>query len=145
MFLNKKLKAKEFCGYVVAQVLGALSGSLLLWAILALTGANKAVVNLGANSFISTTAGGIWASLIVEVILTFVFVYTILGVTSDKTLTFVHILGINLTGTSVNPARSLAPAILMGGDALNQVWGFIIAPLVGATLAAYTYRYLNKQ
>lgn len=157
MFLNKKLSAKDFGGYVVAQVLGALGGSLLLWAILTLTGANKAVVNLGANSFISTTAGGIWASLIVEVILTFVFIYTILGVTSDKnkahiagiiiglTLTFVHILGINLTGTSVNPARSLAPAILMGGDALNQVWGFIIAPLVGATLAAYTYRYLNKQ
>ena len=157
MFLNKKLKAKEFCGYVVAQVLGALGGSLLLWAILTLTGANKAIVNLGANSFISTTAGGIWASLIVEVILTFVFIYTILGVTSDKnkahiagiviglTLTFVHILGINLTGTSVNPARSLAPAILMGGDALSQVWGFIIAPLVGATLAAYTYKYLNKQ
>lgn len=157
MFLNKKLKAKEFCGYVVAQVLGALSGSLLLWAILTLTGANKAIVNLGANSFISTTAGGIWASLIVEVILTFVFIYTILGVTGDKnkahiagiviglTLTFVHILGINLTGTSVNPARSLAPAILMGGDALSQVWGFIIAPLIGAALAAYAYKYLNKQ
>ena len=157
MLIGKKLKAKEFCGYVIAQILGALSGSLILWAILALSGADKATVGLGANSFISNTAGGIWGSLLVEVILTFVFIYTILGVTSDKekshiagiviglTLTFVHILGIGLTGTSVNPARSLAPAILMGGDALCQVWAFIAAPLVGATLAALTYSALNKK
>ena len=82
MYLNKKLKAKEFCGYVVAQVLGALGGSLLLWAIIALSGGDKAVTGLGANAFIGTaagsvTAGGIWASLIVEAILTFVFIYTI--------------------------------------------------------------------
>ena len=157
MFLNKKLSAKDFGGYVIAQILGALCGSLLLLSILALTGANKAIVGLGANGYISNTAGGIWASLIVEVILTFVFIYTILGVTSDKnkthiagiviglTLAFVHILGINLTGTSVNPARSLAPALLMGGEALSQVWAFILAPLVGAVLAAYTFKYLNKK
>ncbi len=90
-------------------------------------------------------------------ILSFVFVYTILGVTSDKskahiasiviglTLAFVHILGIGWTGTSVNPARSLAPALLLGGEPLSQVWVFIVAPLIGAALAAFTFKALNTK
>lgn len=92
-----------------------------------------------------------------EIILTFVFIYTILGVTSDSkessvaglviglTLTFVHIIGINLTGTSVNPARSLAPAVILGGDALKQVWVFILMPLVGSALASVVYKNLNQE
>ena len=91
-------------------------------------------------------------AIVVEVVLTFVFVMTILGVTSSKktshmagivigfTLTLVHIIGVPLTGTSVNPARSLAPAIFAGGDALAQVWVFIIAPLIGAALAAIVFK-----
>ncbi|MBO4854984.1 aquaporin [Candidatus Saccharibacteria bacterium] len=157
MLLNKKLSGKQFCGYVIAQIIGALCGSLLLWVVLALCGVDKAVSGLGANAFIVDNAGGMWASILVEVILTFVFVYTILGVTSDKnkahmaglviglTLTFVHLLGIGWTGTSVNPARSLAPALLLGGKALTQVWVFILAPLVGGALAACTYKLLNKK
>ena len=157
MFINKKLKGAEFCGYVCAQILGALGGALLLWAVLALCGVDKATSGLGANSFIVDNTGGMWASILVEVILTFVFVYTILGVTSDKnkahiaglviglTLTFVHLLGIGWTGTSVNPARSLAPAILLGGTALSQVWVFLVAPLIGGALAAYTFQLLNKK
>lgn len=101
-------------------------------------------------------------AFIVETILTFVFIYTILGVTSDEkkssisgliiglTLAFVHILGIPFTGTSVNPARSLAPAVfskilLPNSTALLQVWVFIVAPLVGATIAAFVYKFLNKK
>ena len=96
-------------------------------------------------------------AIIVEIVLTFVFIYTILGVTSDPekssvagiviglVLTFVHLLGIKLTGTSVNPARSLAPAILMGGTALKQVWVFIVAPLCGSALAALVFKGLNKE
>ena len=157
MFINKKLNSKQFCGYVIAQVIGALCGSLLLWAILALSGTDKSIAGLGANAFISNDIAGMWGSILVEVVLTFVFIYTILGVTSDKdkahiagiviglTLTFVHILGIGLTGTSVNPARSLAPAILLGGTAIEQVWVFILAPLVGAALAACAFKYLNKR
>ena len=156
MYINKKLSGKDLGWYIVAQILGALAGSAILWGIIALIGGDKAALGLGANAFISNDAGGVWASLIVELILTFVFVYTILGVTGDKnkshiaglviglTLTFVHILGIKLTGTSVNPARSLAPAIFMGGDAFSQVWAFIVAPFAGSALAAFTYKLLNK-
>jgi glycerol uptake facilitator-like aquaporin len=91
-------------------------------------------------------------AIVLEVVLTFVFVMTILGVTSSKktahmagivigfTLTLVHIIGVPLTGTSVNPARSLAPAIFAGGDALAQVWVFIVAPLIGAALAAVVFK-----
>ena len=128
----------------------------MLYLILSLAG-NIGTDNLGANGFgegygLELNAIG---ALIVEIILTFVFIYTILGVTSDKnkshiagiviglTLTFVHIIGIQLTGTSVNPARSLAPAILLGGSAVSQVWVFIVAPFVGSALAAFTYDALN--
>ena len=155
MFINKKLSGKDLAWYIVAQVLGALVGSALLWSILVHMGLDKAVVGLGANAFIADTTAGMWGSVMVEIILTFVFVYTILGVTGDKdksniagiviglTLAFVHILGIGLTGTSVNPARSLAPAIFMGGEALSQVWVFIVSPLIGAAIAALVYKYLN--
>lgn len=121
-------------------------------------------VGFGANGF--DTASSLQISMIgaiiVEIILTFVFVYTVLGVTSDEkkssvagitiglTLAFVHILGIPFTGTSVNPARSLAPAVFSqifidNNEALSQVWVFILAPLVGATIAAFAYKFLNKK
>ena len=158
MLIRGKLSAKQFGCYVIAQVIGALIGSGLLYLILSL--ANGIGTDaLGANGFgegygleLNT-----WGALLTEVILTFVFIYTILGVTSDKnkghmagiviglTLTFVHIIGINLTGTSVNPARSLAPAILLGGSALNQVWVFIVAPFIGSALAAFTFNALNVE
>ena len=114
---------------------------------------------LGTNGYGDASAMGIslFGAIVVEVILTFVFVYTILGVTSDENkssvagiviglvLTFVHLLGIKLTGTSVNPARSLAPAVIMGGVALKQVWVFIVAPLCGSALAAVLFKYLNVE
>lgn len=155
MYLKKKITLKEFLFYVLAQILGALAGSLLLYLIL---GARIGKDALGTNGFLELSSTGIslLGALLVEVILTFVFIYTILGVTSDEkyasvsgiviglTLAFVHLLGIRLTGTSVNPARSLAPAILAGGKALEQVWVFIVAPMVGSLLAALTHKYLNK-
>ena len=154
MLICKKLSVGEFIGYVIAQVLGAIAGAGLLkmltgFGIADLTGA------LGSNGI--ANAGGIGGALIVEVILTFIFVFTILGVTSSKnngsvagiviglTLAFVHIVGIPLTGTSVNPARSIGPALLAGGDALKHVWIFILAPLVGAALAAIVFNGIIKQ
>ncbi|RAV20408.1 MIP/aquaporin family protein [Paenibacillus contaminans] len=155
MLISRKLSGKDFAGYVISQVIGAIAGSALLYAIMDSTG--KAVTSLGQNGFGEGYGIGISAfmAIVVEIVLTFVFIYTILGVTSSEsngrvaglviglTLVFVHILGIGLTGTSVNPARSLGPAVLLGGDALSQVWVFLAAPLAGGALAAIAYRLLN--
>ena len=157
MLLNKKMSLKDFAFYVIAQVIGAIVGIALLFAILKCSG--MATTNLGQNGYGDASSVGInmGGAFLVEVILTFVFIYTILGVTSDSakgsiagvviglTLAFVHIMGIPLTGTSVNPARSLAPAIFLGGRALSQVWVFIVAPFVGSALAACTFKFLNKE
>ena len=156
MLITKKIKGKEFVGYVIAQVLGALAGTLILYIILKNT--SIGVSALGANGYGKLSASNITllGAIVTEIVLTFIFIYTILGVTNDNsksniagiviglTLAFVHLLGIGLTGTSVNPARSLAPAIFLGGTALKQVWVFIVAPLVGSILASITYKYLNK-
>lgn len=158
MLINKKMSLKDFCFYVVAQILGAIAGIGILYGIIACSPLDVAVCGLGANGFGEGYGVelNMLGALIVEVVLTFVFIYTILGVTSDEnkgavagiviglTLAFVHIMGIPLTGTSVNPARSLAPAIFLCGTALKQVWVFIVAPFVGSALAAFTYKFLNK-
>ena len=155
MFLTKKMSPKDFGYYVIAQVLGALAGTAILFLIL--SGTTLGTVALGANGFgaYSNVEISLVGALITEIVLTCIFVYTILGVTSKEkyssvagiviglTLTFVHLLGINLTGTSVNPARSLAPAIFLMGDAIKQVWVFIIGPLLGSALAAFIFIFLN--
>ena len=159
MLINKKMTVKDFICYVVAQVLGAILGIGILYVFMINSGLDVAVQELGANGFgeASSINLNIAGAILVEVVLTFVFIYTILGVTSDEskssvagiviglTLAFVHIMGIPLTGTSVNPARSLAPAIFLGGEALKQVWVFIVAPFVGSAIAALTYKFLNKE
>lgn len=156
MFINKKMDVKDFCGYVVAQILGAFAGSGLLALIVSMTKLQNA--GLGANGFGDLSGVGLTlvGALIVEVIATFIFVLVILGVThNDKysskagiviglVLTLIHIVTIVLTGTSVNPARSLAPAVLTGGEALSQVWVFILAPLVGGALAAFAWKFISK-
>ncbi len=145
MLVSGKLSVKDFIGYVVAQFAGAIAGAAVL---MALVGKES---GLGANALYNDSIG---LSILVEIILTFVFVIAILGVTSKVengavagiviglTLTLVHILGISFTGTSVNPARSFGPALLVGGDALSSVWVFIVAPLVGGVLAALVYKFL---
>ena len=150
MFINGKLDIIDLIGYVVSQVAG--SGLLLLIT------KETATTGFGSNGYGDLSSVGIsmTGAIIVEVILTFVFVLTILGVTSSEkyssvagiviglTLTFVHIIGIPLTGTSVNPARSLAPAVFDGGIALDQVWVFIVAPLAGAALAGIVFKFIFK-
>ena len=156
MLVAKKLSVKDFAGYVIAQIIGALAGSALLKFIVSSSDFLSDASGLGQNGFAAQSGLGLslGGALVVEVVLTLVFVLTILGVTSSKktenlagiviglTLTFVHIIGIPLTGTSVNPARSLAPALFVGGAALEQVWVFILAPLAGACLAAVIHRVL---
>ena len=143
-----KMEVKECIKYVIAQVIGAFVGSLLLALVL---GGFSA---LGANGLVGDTT--IWIALVVEVVLTFIFTTTILGVTDKKenghvtgiviglTLVLVHLFGLPFTGTSVNPARSLAPAVLQGGSALSNVWIFIVAPVVGAILAGLFHKYVLK-
>ena len=156
MYIDKRIKGFDAISYIIAQVLGAIAGSLLLYFILSSTFIGTA--NLGANGFGELSATNITClgAIVVEVVLTFIFVYTALVATSNKdnnhagiviglTLALVHLIGINLTGTSVNPARSLAPALLLGGKAFSQVWVFILAPLLGAACAGAVYKLLNTK
>ncbi len=161
MWVDKRISTKDFVGYVIAQVLGAVAGSGILALILnsTVTGDYKSF-GLAANTF-GELAGGnsitMLGALIVEIVLTFVFVLAVLGVTRDKkkdsvapiviglTLVLVHLLGIHLTGTSVNPARSLAPALFMGGEYLEQAWVFIVGPLVGAAFAALAIFFIDLE
>lgn len=156
MLMDKRIKVAEALKYCLAQVLGALSGSAILYGVL--SGSVLADAGLGANGYGAQSAIGIglFAALVVEVVLTCIFVYTAMCVSKDKdfkgagliiglTLTLVHLIGINLTGTSVNPARSLAPAILLMGTAIKQVWVFIVGPFVGAFFAGLLYNGLNKR
>ncbi len=155
MLINKKLSVTDFIGYVISQVIGALIGAGLLKILIDNFNIGDKTGNIGSN--LVAGAGGIGGAIIVEVILTFIFIFTILGVTSDEskssiagvviglTLAFVHIVGIPLTGTSVNPARSFGPAILAGGTALSDVWVFILAPFAGAVLAAVVFKLLKTK
>lgn len=163
MWIDKRITTKELIGYVIAQVIGALVGSLILYIIFINVDGGQTA--FGANSINTTMLGegfgGQILGLLVEIVLTFVFVSAILGVTSKSenssiagiviglVLVGVHLVGINLTGTSVNPARSLAPAIFasfVGNTVpLAQIWIFIIGPLIGGALAAIVYKYLFKK
>lgn len=156
MLLSKKLSAKDFAGYVIAQCIGAIAAAGLLKLIGSMC--SPAITGLGTNGFGSASyvGLGIAGAVVVEIVLTCVFLLAILGVTSSEktanvaglviglTLAFVHIIGIPLTGTSVNPARSLGPALLAGGQALSQVWVFIVAPLIGAAIAAFIWMLLTS-
>ena len=161
VFMAGGMDKKDVGGYVIAQCIGALIGSAILAIVFKLGGVTDMTGGLGTNG-LAGVGGNAIAGLLVEIILTFIFVTCILGVTSSKaghgsfgglviglTLTGVHILGIGLTGTSVNPARSIGPAIvaaITGNTApLGSLWVFIVGPLVGAALAAYCYKYLETK
>ena len=158
MLIDKRITLKDAILYIISQVIGAILGTLLLMFIIKSSSIGEIqFVGLGQNGYGSASAVNLnlFAALVAEVILTFVFTFAVLGVTADSkkhavapiviglTLAFVHLLGIKLTGTSVNPARSLAPAIFMGGQALEQVWVFIVGPFIGAILAAFIYKFIK--
>ena len=153
MLINKKIGAADFAGYAAAQITGALAGAGLLKYISAAEGIDM-TGTLGSNE---PGEAGIIGALVIEIVLTFIFVLTVLGVSSDKSkgasagivagaaLTLVHIVGIPLTGTSVNPARSIGPALLSGDSfVMGSLWIFITAPLIGAAIAAAVFRLLSS-
>ena len=145
-WLSGRIGGKDAAMYAVFQVIGAVIGSAVIW-VLTSTGGNEAGATMtGANSF---GAGEMWQAFIAEAVFTFIFVLVVLGATDEKkgagkfaglaiglTLVLVHIVCIPITGTSVNPARSIGPALFAGGEALQQLWLFIVAPLVGAAMSA---------
>lgn len=152
-----RMKVQEAVGYWAAQFVGGILGALVLWQTLSSSPLyDRKTTGLGADGYgkLSATSISLTGAFVVEVILTATFVLVILSVTSKVanaalaglaiglSLTVVHLVGIPLTGTSVNPARSLGPALVVGGTALSQVWLFIVAPLVGGAIAALVHRFL---
>jgi aquaporin Z len=153
--LTRKIGTKDAIAYVIAQILGAIiaSGVILLVARGVPDSYHPAIEGLGANGYGFHSPGGysLLASFVAEVVLTFFLVFTVLGSTDVKApvgfagvaiglvLTLIHLVGIPITNTSVNPARSIGPAVFVGGWALQQLWLFIVAPLVGAFVAAIAY------
>ena len=155
VLLTGGMSMKDFWGYVCAQIIGAIAGAGVLKAIFALGGVEDKTGGVGSNGLAGVN-GNILAGLLVEIILTFIFVLIILGVTDADfkhgsfagiiigfSLVMVHILGIGLTGTSVNPARSIGPALFAGVEALSVLWVFIVGPLAGGALAALCYKALK--
>ncbi|MBQ7442321.1 MAG: MIP family channel protein [Bacteroidaceae bacterium] len=143
--LTKRISAKDACMYMIFQVIGAFIGSALLYALVATAPELAQGTTTGANACAGSTVNG----LIAEVVLTCVFVLVVLGTTDAKkgagnfaglaiglSLVLIHLVGIHYTGTSVNPARSIAPAVFEGGKALAELWVFIVGPFVGAACAA---------
>lgn len=148
VWLSGRMKGCEAVGYMIAQVIGAIVGSCLIWLIVSTApeAALAPATHTGANAF---GEGCLVPALIAEIVFTFIFVYVVLRTTDAEngagsfaglaiglTLVLIHIVCIPITGTSVNPARSIGPAIFEGGDALAQLWVFIVAPLVGGALSA---------
>lgn len=161
VLLTGGMTVKDFLLYICAQILGAIAGSGLLGLIFMLGDVEDKTGGMGTNG-LAGVHDDAFAGLLVEIVLTFIFVFAILGVTCKKanhgsfgglviglTLTLVHIFGIGLTGTSVNPARSIGPALMNAlfnnsNDAIINVWVFILGPMLGAALAAFIWRILNK-
>lgn len=155
VLLAGRMSAAEFLAYVVAQILGAIVGAFAIY-VIATGKADYAIATngLGQNGFGPSYNGGysMGAALVFETVATFLFVTVILGVTGagapagfaglaiGLTLTGIHLVGIDVTGVSVNPARSIGPALFVGGTALAQLWLFIVAPLVGGALAGIAHR-----
>lgn len=157
MLLNGKIPAKDAVIYIIVQSIGAIIASVLLLNIMAgFPGYDLATNGLGQNGYgAASPAGFTMAScFIAEVVLTFIFLIVIFGSTSKNApagfagipigfaLAIIHMVGIPITGTSVNPARSLGPALVAGGTALSQLWVFVVAPIIGAVFAALVWKYL---
>lgn len=149
VYLSGRMSGREAGMYMLFQVIGAIIGSAILF-LLVSTGSHSGPTTTGANSF---GEGMMLQALIAEIVFTFIFVLVVLGSTDEKkgagnlaglaiglTLVLVHIVCIPITGTSVNPARSIGPALFEGGVALSQLWLFIVAPFIGAVLSAWVWK-----
>lgn len=147
LFLTGRISGKDTAMYMIFQVIGAIIGSAILWFLAKDSGSTTTLT--GSNGF---AEGAMATAFVAETVFTFIFVLVVLGVTAKNglnqfaglaiglALVLVHIVCIPITGTSVNPARSIGPAIFQGGEALSQLWLFIVAPFLGAAIAAFVWR-----
>jgi aquaporin Z len=146
-FIDKRISAKDCCGYICGQVVGGIIAGACLAAIYCCTS------GLGANGIGAGCHGSVTTALVVEAILTALFVLVVLGSTDSKvgagnfaglaiglSLILIHLVGIHFTGTSVNPARSIGPALFVGGEALANVWVFIVGPFIGSVIAVILWK-----
>ncbi len=154
MLVAGKINSKDAIGYIVGQFLGAIAGAAILGLL-----ANGHPNSYGANGWGEGYLGNysITAAFIAEAVFTFLFLYVIFNVTSKHgnstmaglaigiTLVLIHLVAIPITGTSVNPARSFGPALLAGGKALEQVWLFLVAPVIGAVAAALVWKFTGEE
>src|SRR6202789_423548 len=157
LWAGGRFPAAELPGYIVAQVLGAVAGAGILYLIASGHAGFDVHAGFATNGYGDHSPGGysMMAALVCEVVMTFVFLFVILGSTHGRApagfapisiglcLTLIHLISIPVTNTSVNPARSTAPALFAGGWALDQLWLFWVAPIVGALLAGFVYRWLS--
>lgn len=146
-FIDKRISAKDCCGYICGQLVGGIVAGACLAAIYCCTS------GLGANGIGAGCHGSVTTALVVEAILTALFVLVVLGSTDSKvgagnfaglaiglSLILIHLVGIHFTGTSVNPARSIGPALFAGGEALANVWVFIVGPFIGSVIAVILWK-----
>lgn len=152
VWLSGRMNSKDAIMYMVFQVLGAIIGSSILWFLAKDSGSTTTLT--GANGY---AEGATAVAFVAETVFTFIFVLVVLGVTAKNglnnfaglaiglTLVLIHIVCIPITGTSVNPARSIGPALFQGGMALQQLWLFIVAPLLGAAIAAGVWKAITVE
>lgn len=159
MLVAKKIKSKDAAAYIIAQCLGAIIAAAIIYLILSgQAGFSSDALNLGQNGYGSLSPAGysMISAFVAEVVLTALFLFVIFGSTSKNapkgfagisigfSLVLIHLIGIPITGTSVNPARSLGPALFVGGETFMQLWLFILAPIIGGIIAAIVWRYVFK-
>ena len=153
--LSKRISGKDAAMYMLFQVIGAVIGSAILFALTSYDQAQAGGTLTGANS---CGAHGLVAGLIAEIVLTCIFVLVVLGATDEKkgagnfaglaiglSLILIHLVGIHYTGTSVNPARSIGPALFQGGQAISELWVFIVGPFAGAAIAAGIWKIIGSE
>lgn len=158
MLVAGKIKSRDAAVYIIVQSVGAIiAAGILLVIATGRAGYSLAVNGLGQNSYGSLGGYSLVAGFIAEVVLTALFLFVIFGSTSKNapagfagisiglSLVLIHLVGIPITGTSVNPARSLGPAIFVRGEALSQLWLFWVAPILGGVLAALAWKYIFEQ